>query len=262
MTHKACSMQGCPNAVGAVPYKLFKSDLEFCSRKCINDFVDAKDGKKGSSVRECCVCGHLVRLDGAMRTRDGRVYHAACELPAEEEKMEVPAEDFGTSGITRKFCDRRGCGKQVTLCWKGRSGEYCSNQCLKISEKGKTEMETTETNATPVNAAPPSPIAAGASKKNAAKKAAKPAPAAKKTASPAKKTAPKAAPKAAKKTGGGAAALALMSRKTGATIDEIAAAGGWTVPSAQSFISNTRAKGVQIDAVKNKAGERRYIAHE
>lgn len=112
---------------------------------------------------------------------------------------------------------------------------------------------------TPVNAAPP--IAAGASKKTAAKKAAKPAPTAKKAAPPAKKTA-KAAPKAAKKAGGGAAALALMSRKTGATIEEIAAAGGWTVPSAQSFVSNSRAKGVKIDAVKNKAGERRYVAHE
>ena len=112
----------------------------------------------------------------------------------------------------------------------------------------------------PVNAAPPSPIAAGA-KKNAAK------PAIKKVA-PVKKAAAKAAPakasapKSAKKSGGGAAALALMSRKTGATIDEIAAAGGWTVPSAQSFVSNTRKKGVQIDAVKNKAGERRYVAHE
>jgi len=180
MTHKACAMQGCPNSVGAVPYKLFKHDAEFCSRRCINDFVDARDGKKGSSSRECATCGALVRLDAAMRTRDGRVYHQTCASPlAEDPMMNIPAPDFGPSGVTRKVCDRRACGNPINLCWKGRSGEYCSNQCLKIAEKGQTTM-TTDTETTAPVSAPASPIAAGApstkSKKAPSKKAPTPAP--------------------------------------------------------------------------------------
>lgn len=85
--------------------------------------------------------------------------------------MEVPATDFGEAGITRLICDRLTCRRPVTLRWKGRYGVYCSNECLKISEKeGYTQM-TEEQTATATAAAP---IAAGkpSTKKAASKKAA------------------------------------------------------------------------------------------
>ena len=163
MDHKACAMHGCPNTIGVIPYKLFKSDAEYCSRACVNDAFNAQSGKREDTSRPCATCAKPVRLDGAMRMPDGRVYHPACPAPAEEKSMKVPATDFGSSGVTRRICDRRACGLPIALGWKGRNGEYCSNQCLKMSEKKDLltgEDMPDEQNATATAA--PSPIAAGA----------------------------------------------------------------------------------------------------
>lgn len=110
---------------------------------------------------------------------------------------EVIAQEFGSAAIVRHLCDRVECGKPVTLGWKGRQGEYCSNNCLKLAEhasasnhsrKSQGESMTTAeieveendatTDATPVT----TPKKAIKQKKAVAKKAVakKAAPAAKK----------------------------------------------------------------------------------
>ncbi len=138
----------------------------------------------------CCVCTYPVRLDLAMTTKDGRPYHMSCpdpERPDDEyhhlkedikKAVKVPATDFGNSGVTRHICDNDTCRKPLKLTWKGRNGEYCSNECLKIAEGigDKTMTEATETES--------SPITAGASNKKGKASAKKAAP--KKTTTAAK----------------------------------------------------------------------------
>jgi len=84
--------------------------------------------------------------------------------------MNIPANDIGP-GLTRKLCDR--CKKPVFLCWKGRDGEYCSNECKKAAEK---ENQMTSDSNSPVTGGA---TAAAPAKKSTAKKGA-----AKKTAAP------------------------------------------------------------------------------
>ena len=57
----------------------------------------------------------------------------------------------------------------------------------------------------------------------------------------------------------GAAALALMRQPGGATVNSLLAATGWTLGSLQSFVSNTRKKGVVINA-SNAGGVKTYSA--
>jgi hypothetical protein len=57
----------------------------------------------------------------------------------------------------------------------------------------------------------------------------------------------------------GAAALALMRQPGGATVNSLLAATGWTLGSLQSFVSNTRKKGIVINA-SNAGGAKTYSA--
>jgi Protein of unknown function (DUF3489) len=115
-------------------------------------------------------------------------------------------------------------------------------------------------------------LKAGDKKRKAAVKAAKPAkatPAAKKAAKPAKATAkPAKAPKQAKVAKEPKAAgtskkdqvLALISRKNGASLDEIMTATGWQKHTVRGFIAILGKKGTKIESFKSEAGARTYKA--
>ena len=171
MSPKACARPECPRSVGAVAFKIYQKDEEYCSRECVDQVL--YDAKR------------------ATRRKGGK------HQDQQEEAMKIPAEDFGSAGVVRHACDNPNCGQPlgiqpdgtVTLAWKGRYGEYCSNECLNEIEENMTD----EQNATATAAAPaPKPITAGkTATPKAAKKAApapKPAktPVLKKTAAPAK----------------------------------------------------------------------------
>lgn len=166
MPQPKCSLDGCPNRVGAVPYTILGNvEKLFCSQKCASLAWDGRKKRSASAAAE-----------------------------ESEETMNVPAEDFGDAGVVRKICDRNGCQHAVTLRWMGRYGEYCSNACMKLAESGDGEMTTTETTA----AAPAAekPITAGKTpaKKTAAAKKAAPKKSAKKAAPKTNEAAPKEAP--------------------------------------------------------------------
>jgi hypothetical protein len=99
---------------------------------------------------------------------------------AREESVKVKAEEFGGAEVYRHYCDNPTCKGPINVSWKGRRGEYCSNDCLK-TEKEKNIMAD-ETNESPIAAGTPATkkgkgkkAAAPATKKAAAKSAAKPA---------------------------------------------------------------------------------------
>ncbi len=103
--------------------------------------------------------------------------------------------------------------------------------------------------------------AAKGAKKAAAKK--QPKPAAKKAPKPAAKKVDKPAAKKASAPREGSkkeTVLALMRRKDGATLAEIAKATEWQSHSIRGFISGTLGKkmGLTVESTKNAAGERTY----
>jgi hypothetical protein len=88
----------------------------------------------------------------------------AAPKPVQEEvDMKKEIAEFGDAAIVRHYCDRKGCGKPVTLLWKGRDGEYCSNKCLKLAERGVTNV----TEATTTVEETDSPVTAGKKEKKA-----------------------------------------------------------------------------------------------
>ena len=115
-------------------------------------------------------------------------------------------------------------------------------------------------------------LKAGDKKRKAAVKAAKKGtakPAAKKAAEPAKATAkPAKAVKKAKAAKEPKAAgstkkdqvLALISRKNGATLEEIMTATGWQKHTVRGFIAILGKKGTKIESFKSEAGARTYKA--
>jgi hypothetical protein len=177
--------------------------------------------------------------------------------------MEVKAEGFGSSGVTRRICDNPSCRKPIHVSWKGRYGEYCCNECYEIREKEGNQIMSD--NETPVEAND-SPIVAGdpEPKKEKPMKAKKTKPAPKKA--PAKKAAKKAPAKQARKSepkelragSKQAQAVELMSRKTGATLAELAKKFGWIEKTVTGMVSNLRKAGVQIESFLNSKDERSY----
>jgi hypothetical protein len=198
MEPKACARPECPRSVGAVAFKIYQKDEEYCSRECVDQVL--YDAKR------------------AARRKGGK------SQDQQEDAMKIPAEDFGAAGVVRHACDNPDCGKPlgilpdgtVTLAWKGQYGEYCSNDCLNQIEENMTDEQT----ATATAAAPaPKPITAGktatpkTTKKAApASKPAKPA-AEKKVAAP-KAAKPAKAPKAAKAPNGKFADDAVITVKS------------------------------------------------
>ncbi len=174
-----CALPGCVNPIipGKVPYKLGGYTSEYCSRGCVTiAFELLRKQKKFAKAQPETV--DYVKQDERQEAAEARA------SPAQENTVQVKAEEFGGAAVYRRHCDNPACRGPITVSWKGRRGEYCSNKCLK-TEKENKNMTTEETT---------SPIAAGVpATKKAAKKAATPAAkkAAKKAAAPATKKAAK-----------------------------------------------------------------------
>jgi len=177
-----CARPGCGRYVPTVPFQVFGQPAKYCSRECCSWALEQ----------------HRKRQRKLKESNESN----------EKESMQKIAEDFGDAGIVRRFCDNPACGRPITLCWKGRDGEYCSNKCLKTegvatmtTEVDVEEVETEETEKPVSGAKSKKKVPAPAKAAPAAKKAAgKAAPA---KAAPAKAAPAKAAPaKAAKTTNG------------------------------------------------------------
>ena len=165
MPARECARMECHNLVHPLAvYRIAGETEEYCSRTCVD-----------------------IAFEQGRKTRKRK-----------EKEMQVPAQDFGASGVVRHQCDNPRCQKPLgvmpdgtaALAWKGRSGVYCSNRCLKLMENNS--MPETET----ATATASSPISAGSTTPTPSKKKVTPAPAPKsKKATPAKKKAVAPTPK-------------------------------------------------------------------
>lgn len=157
---KICTLPGCGQPIGAVPYRIYGKTEEYCSRACVDQVLAG------------------LRKTGQRHPR--------------------PVDKFGNAGVTRQSC--RSCGKPLglqpdgssVLALQGQDGRYCSAKCLEIEKEKVTMISDNDSPIAP--AAPAAKKAAKAAKGAAAKKAApaKKAPA-KKAAKAAKAPAKKAA---------------------------------------------------------------------
>lgn len=183
-SYVACALPGCTNPIipGRAPYKLGGHPGEYCARGCVQiAFELMKQGRKFAKAQPEKV--DYVKEDEKQEAAESRA------SSAREGGVQVKAEEFGGAGVYRSYCDNPACGGPITVSWRGRRGEYCSNKCLKTEKENTMTTETEETSASPIAAGAP------ATKKGKAKKT---APAAKKSAAKASaKTAAK--PAAAKK---------------------------------------------------------------
>ena len=211
----------CQKPVGAVPHTIKDRPEKFCSSECSATLFLTPSSKR-----------------------------------RKEKNMQVPALDFGGE-VSRHFCDNPNCRKPVTLCWKGRNGEYCSNGCLQAVENSEFQGDNMPDNETAAPVAPANkPITAAAPKKSkkAPAKKSEPKKVVKKTAK-----APKVVVKTPEKGSKAAIVTALMERKNGATTDEIIAATGWSPKTVLNFVFyHLKRAGVNAESFKNKQDERTY----
>jgi Protein of unknown function (DUF3489) len=210
-----CVLPGCGSEFEESDGYIFgRHPGKYCSNDCVNEaFMLKKDGKEFALPQK--------------------------EIKKTEDKnVQLPADDFGESGVVRRFCDKPTCRRPVTLEWRSRSGKiYCSNECLKTEKPEKESRQMTTENTED------SPIAPAAAKKKAAKKVA-----AKKVAAKTKETA-KAAKKAAKKTSAKAAkgepregsktaqVVEMLKSKGGTTIDVLCEKFGWQEHTTRALLS-------------------------
>jgi len=143
----------------------------------------------------------------------------------------------------KKFADRK---SAVARIWKA---------IQKLDGAGQAEAESaTAPEATAAAGAAPAKAAQGA------RKAAKVAPAkakASKAAKPAKKAATATAPRESSKK---EIVISMMSRKAGATLDEIIAETGWARHTVRGFVSGMVVKklDMKVESAKNADGQRTY----
>lgn len=174
MPNSICARPGCGKPF-ITAYRFAGLPEEYCSRACLDQSI-----------------AHRIK---------------ATPVKTPREKI---ARAFGDAAVVRHVCDRDGCGKPVTLIWKGRDGEFCSNTCLKLAEKQQgvkvmsnaTEELELEEEITADDAAE-APVTAGKTKEVKKKKKMEPAPKTKAKAAPAKKAAAAPAKKAAKASSNG-----------------------------------------------------------
>jgi hypothetical protein len=175
MTQK-CGLAECDKPVLTAYCIAGLPDVKYCSRTCVDVAFEAYIKGRRKALRDAA--------KPEKKTANPNVELAEDIIPGpdtdsdseESSNMESAiTKEFGDATIVRHVCDRKGCGKPVTLGWKGRDGEYCSNTCFKLAERekeAKTKM-TTDTNTidTPVD---DSPVTAGKKSGDKKKKAKKP----------------------------------------------------------------------------------------
>jgi len=156
-TIRTCARKECGKPVRTA-YRIAGVDnVEYCSRGCLdiafNEFIK---GRRKASQKS--------------GDTDIELAEDALPEPDHESDSETIAKEFGNASIVRHICDRPGCGKPVTLNWKGRNGEYCSNKCLKLAERQGESVMTNATEEVQEDVAPvtgPAPKKAKAAKKKA-----------------------------------------------------------------------------------------------
>lgn len=191
MNIKICALPSCDNTITDRPFKLGLYPGEYCSRECVNDAYSLKkSGEPFSKVPD-----EPKDSQGKKEVRPKKVPH-------------IDAADFGNVGVIRHFCDNPSCANPgnnpvmeidgklltvITLCWKGRSGEYCSNECMKTEKEKKMTDEQDDSPVSTGTATAPAKKGKKVAKKGSAKaaKKAEAAPAADKK--PTRKEAKKAA---------------------------------------------------------------------
>ncbi len=177
-TYVTCALPGCtiPLIPGKPEFRLGGYNHKYCSRGCVNvAFEMMRKGKKYAKAQPETV--DYTKEDAQQEAAEARA------SPVVEGNVKVKAEEFGGAEVYRRYCDNPTCRGPITVCWKGRRGEYCSNNCLKTEKENNM---TTDTNASPIAAGTP------AAKKGGKKAAVKKAPAATKKAAAGKKAAAKA----------------------------------------------------------------------
>jgi hypothetical protein len=166
-----CALPTCMHVVPLTTYehKLALHPGTYCSSQCDNAAFDLmRKGKKFAKNSQ-----PIVAVEQEPEKQD------------EEIKVSMPhshADDFGTSGVIRRFCDLSSCRKPVTLCWTDKLGEFCSNECLleakkkekehmakkaTVEDPEEVETEKTKTEETEDD----SPVTSGKASKKATKKA-------------------------------------------------------------------------------------------
>jgi hypothetical protein len=138
---KVCALPGC-NVIFPVrefSYKLGDHPDEYCSSRCVHIAFDLmKRGKtftKGNVELVTKPKPEPEPATSVKKEENQQKHHRK-----EPKEVKIKAEDFGDAGIIRRFCDN--CGNPITLSWRGRRGEYCSNACLN-SEKEKSALSMT-----------------------------------------------------------------------------------------------------------------------
>ena len=211
-TMRACAWNGCSKPV-RTPFTIAGlPNVQYCSKPCLEAGFAAFIKGRREEIR----AAREQRTNSAPELAEEVVPPEPDDLPDSKGSTvaEVIAKEFGSAAVLRHLCDRDQCRKPVTLGWKGRDGEYCSNKCFKLAEK---EGEKTMTDDTQIlddedietedddTQDDDSPVTAGKDKKKKSKAA--PAPlkkgkASAKAVAVAKKVVPKAAaPKAAARNG-------------------------------------------------------------
>lgn len=150
MTNPPANCTGCGSPIRTVYCIAGLPDVKYCSRSCVDKAFEAFiQGRR----RE-------LRTNPNIELAEDIIPETDLESEESSSTMETTiSKEFGDAAIVRHVCDRKGCGKPVTLGWKGRDGEYCSNECLK-SERVKM---TTETNTVDMTDDDDSPVTAGKS---------------------------------------------------------------------------------------------------
>jgi len=145
----ACA--GCGNPIPVnTAYRIAGLPESYCSRTCVDTAFQTFIQGRRKVLRDTAKPTTKTANPADAELAEDIIPEPDHDLEPEESSMMESAisKEFGDATIVRHICDRKGCGKPVTLGWKGRDGEYCSNACLKQAERVTKEniKMTTELN--------------------------------------------------------------------------------------------------------------------
>lgn len=176
--YTTCALPGCSEPVipGRPTFRLGGYNAEYHSRGCVTIAFELMRQKKPYAKAQ------PEKVDYVKA--DERQEAAERAEAAREENVKVKASEFGGAEVYRRYCDNPACKAPITVSWKGRRGEYCSNNCLKTEKEKNIMADETNETTSPIAAGAPATKKGKAAKPAPSKKVAAKAPAAKKAAKP------------------------------------------------------------------------------
>jgi hypothetical protein len=173
MTNKPANCARCGRPIRTAYCIAGLPEVNYCSRTCVD------------AAFETFIQGRRKKTANNIELAEDPIPEPDHDLDSEESSImeSLVLNEFGDATIVRHICDRKGCGKPITLIWKGRDGEYCSFECKEKTERVTKEMPETNVD----TMADDSPVTAGKSTADKKKKKKVEAPKAKakaKTAAP------------------------------------------------------------------------------